>query len=89
VDARNVVRPYRGQYRPLLVILTAARGDDLTLTLYEIAGVVGHPLAENAYVDQSYWRNMRHAHVRAWQHIGWNAWLDRKAQQVVFTRKME
>jgi hypothetical protein len=89
MDTTHLAKPYRGQYRPLLVILTTATGDDLTLTLEEIAAVVRHPLAENAYVDQSYWRSVHHSHVRAWQRMGWHAWLDRQGQRVMWTRTTE
>jgi hypothetical protein len=74
------------RYNPLVTYLRAQPPSDLTLTLSQVETIVGGAVPHSGYVDGSWWHLQTNPAVRAWEALGWRAYLNPQAHAVTFLR---
>jgi len=77
------------KYQPLFDLLTAATGDEMTLTYKEVAALIGGPLPVTAVLQTYWWRGKPYDHVQTWRALGWRAHASAANRRVRFTRDAE
>jgi hypothetical protein len=85
-DAVVYTMPHRdvSRYNPLVAYLRVQPPHDLTLPLTQIAALIGGPLPNSAHVDGCWWHLPTNPAVRAWEALGWRAYLNARAHAVTF-----
>ncbi len=81
--------PMPSKYQPLIDLLAAATGDEMTLTYKEVAALIGGPLPEQAILTSYWWIRNDGTPPTLWRAMGWRAHADRDHQRVIFTRNAE
>lgn len=80
---RRFSRPTK--YTPLIDYLTGLDASTVSLSMFEIEGILGFPLVTSAYVTATYWSSPRLLHVRSLGAAGWRACYRRERGSVEFT----
>jgi hypothetical protein len=74
------------RFTPLIAVIAAQEGDNLTLTFAEIEAITGVPLSVSAQVSSASWINPSTRFVRDLTAIGWRAHLRVQEHVVEFWR---
>jgi hypothetical protein len=74
------------RYDPLVDFLRAQPPHDVTLPLIQVEALVSRRLPDTAWVNSGWWRNRAYLAVRAWEALGWRAYLDVRQHAVTFRR---
>ena len=79
-------QPDGSRFAPLVAYLASRAEETETVTLAQIAALIGRPLSVSAQVGLSYWTNAQSRRSRDLRAAGWQAHLVVRERAVTFRR---